>query len=72
MVEHILDLFGESQDDDGFPILPREGDPEPSQHRDKHMEIEIPVPCCIARKVGRKEFISVPKAMEAMDNQWTT
>ena len=72
MLEHTLGFREENQEFDDVPELPRKGscDPEQSEHRPKTMDYELPFPCCIARKVGRKESNSEPKAIEAMNREW--
>ena len=72
MIEHTLGILQKNQDCEDSPELPRRGDDdsEQSEHRPKSMDFEQPCPCCIARKFGRKEFSSEPKAIEAMDKEW--
>ncbi len=71
-LEHTFGILGENQDCVDFPQLPgkEDGDPEQSEHEPKSMDFEQQFPCCIARKVGRKEISLEPNAIEAMDKEW--
>ena len=44
---------------------------DPQTHRDKNSDEPTKVyPCCIARKLSRKEMESCPKAKRALDAEW--
>ena len=52
----------------GVPRLPRDDEPaEKEPHRDKNAQV---YPCCIARKLSRKEMDTCPKARKALDAEW--
>ena len=74
MLEHTLGILKKDRDFDEFQEFPRreDDDSEQSEHRPKSMDFEQPFPCCIARKSGRREFSSEPKAIDAMDREWKT
>ena len=57
------------------PRLPREASrAETEAHRDKsdgeQIMHGIPFPCCIARKVNKKEYSQSKEATAAMDEEW--
>ena len=68
-----LSQGGISANDDA-PRLPREPRGEPGPHRDTNTNTECvfesSFPCCIARKVTKKEYSQTKAATAAMDEEW--
>ena len=58
----------DANDPDYIPRLPREGE---NHAQDTHREKNLwHPPCCIARKLSKREMESCPRAKKALDAEW--